>query len=145
MAKVRMTKERQQTNKRLGERLAKLRRQRGLTQAELADSLGVGQPLVSHYERGQATIDAHSLIKLSSILEAPADTLLGLIEMNEPDKVERTAALRPFLRRLRDVHRLPERDRRALLRTIDAFLKSATTATRKTAKRRAISTASTSK
>lgn len=35
-------------------RLSELRRQRGLSQKETADALGVSQALLSHYEKGNS-------------------------------------------------------------------------------------------
>src|SRR5207247_2491036 len=44
----------------VGQRLARLRRERGLTQVELAERLGIAQPIVSDYERGSFASTASS-------------------------------------------------------------------------------------
>ena len=36
----------------IGERIARLRKERGITQVEMAELLGLSQPVVSDYERG---------------------------------------------------------------------------------------------
>jgi transcriptional regulator with XRE-family HTH domain len=102
----------------VGERLARLRRERGITQAELARMLGVVQPMVSDYERGELRLHGQLIIELTRILGVSADELLGL------DKPRGNASVknRRLLRRLQQLERLPRRDQQALLRTIDAFL-----------------------
>jgi len=61
-----------------GERLARLRRERGLTQQELAELLGVSQPVVSDYERGELRLHGELILQLAEILDASADEILGL-------------------------------------------------------------------
>ena len=102
----------------VGQRLAALRRARGLTQTELADKLGVGQAVVSQYERGVTGLDGRLVLQLCRILKVPSDELLGLKGI----KSDTARMPRPFLRRLHKMERLSKRDQQALLRTIDAFL-----------------------
>jgi transcriptional regulator with XRE-family HTH domain len=104
----------------LGARLARLRRERGLTQVELAQRLGVAQPVVSDYERGELRLHGQLIVKLTAILGVTSEELLGLKApaSNGPLKNRR------LLRRLQAIERLPRRDQQALLRTIDRFLES---------------------
>jgi len=105
----------------IGERLARFRRERGITQAELADRLGLAQPNISDYERGILRLNADLILRLTEILKVSADEILGL---REPAR--RTGAgNRRIARRLEEIERLPRRDQEALLRTIDAFLSKA--------------------
>ena len=62
----------------IGQRLARIRRERGLTQVELAEKLGVAQPVVSDYERGELRLHGELIIKLTGILGVSAEELLGL-------------------------------------------------------------------
>lgn len=105
----------------IGQRLARLRRERGLTQAELAEQLDVAQPVLSDYERGELRLHGQLIVKLTRILRVSADELLGL----EPLKSTGPVKNRQLLRRLQQLDRLPRRDQQALLRTIDAFLAKA--------------------
>jgi transcriptional regulator with XRE-family HTH domain len=102
----------------LGERVALLRKERGLTQVELAEALGVAQSIVSKYESGELRLHGELIIQLAELLDVSADELLGLVERPRtgPAKDKRLA------RRLQGFDRLPKRDRDALTRTIDAFL-----------------------
>ena len=105
----------------VGQRLARLRRERGLTQAELAGRLGIAQPIVSDYERGELRLHGQLIVRLTEILGVSADELLGLA----PTPAAGPQVQRRLVRRLRAIDRLPRRDQQALFRTIDAFLKSA--------------------
>ena len=53
------------------------RKAKGLTQAELARSLGVCQSAISQIEKGFRNPSALLLLKLSEVLEAPIDALIG--------------------------------------------------------------------
>jgi transcriptional regulator with XRE-family HTH domain len=105
----------------IGERLARLRKERGITQVEMAELLGVSQPNVSDYERGELRLHGELLAKLARILKVSADEILGL-ETSRPARAPRD---RRLLRRLQDLDRLSKRDRDALMRTLDAFLSKA--------------------
>lgn len=62
----------------LGNRLAELRKQHGLSQEELADQLGVSRQAISKWERGEASPDTDNLIELARIYNISLDELLGL-------------------------------------------------------------------
>ncbi len=101
-------------------RLALFRKQRGLTQAQLAEKTNLIQTLISDYERGRLRPYADTVAKFATVLGVTADELLGI----KPVDVEKPVTKRRFLRRLEQVDSLPKRDQDALLRTIDAFLAS---------------------
>jgi transcriptional regulator with XRE-family HTH domain len=105
----------------IGQRLARLRRERGITQAEIADRLGIVQPMVSDYERGELRLHGQLIVELARLLNVSADELLGL----EKPKGGGPVKNRRLLRRLQQLEKLPKRDQQALLRTIDAFLAKA--------------------
>ena len=62
-------------------RLRELRREKGLSQAEVAAMLGVDRRTYSSYETGVNSINAQTLIKLSSIYSASVDYMLGLSDI----------------------------------------------------------------
>jgi transcriptional regulator with XRE-family HTH domain len=105
----------------IGARLARLRKERGITQAELAQRLGISQPMVSDYERGALRLHGELILELTAILDVTADELLG--RPGEADSRDPSRARnRRLMRRLQRVEALPKRDQDALMRTIDAFL-----------------------
>ncbi|MCG3146265.1 MAG: hypothetical protein HONDAALG_04164 [Gammaproteobacteria bacterium] len=101
-----------------------LRREKGITQAEMAKLLGVSQPIVSDYERGELRLHGELIVRLAEILGCSADELLGLRER----KGTTGGGNRRMLRLLQQIELLPKRDQEALLRTIDAFLSKTRTA-----------------
>ncbi len=61
----------------LNENLKTLRKQRGLSQQELAVRLHVVRQTVSKWEKGLSVPDADTLIRIAEILEVSVETLLG--------------------------------------------------------------------
>ena len=61
-----------------GDRLRKLRKERKLTQKELASLIGVKNSVISFYEVEDRTPSLEVLIKLSKALHISTDILLGL-------------------------------------------------------------------
>jgi transcriptional regulator with XRE-family HTH domain len=102
-----------------GQRLARLRKERGFTQVELAEKSGMIQALISDYERDKLRPYADVVVRFSLVLGVSTDELLGVERPKKPTAAEKN---RRFLRRLQLVDSLPKRDQDALLRTIDAFL-----------------------
>jgi transcriptional regulator with XRE-family HTH domain len=103
----------------IGQRIAQLRRERGLTQVELAERLGVTQPAVSDYENDDTRLPADVAVQIARILGVTTDELLGLKEVPATTAGARNRRLH---RRLREIEKLPRRDQQALLRTIEAFI-----------------------
>jgi transcriptional regulator with XRE-family HTH domain len=101
-----------------GARLARIRKERGFTQIELAERVGMIQVLISDYELGKLRPYADVVARLAGALSVSTDELLGL----QPTKSDGLGHNRRFLRRLKAVSKLPKRDQDTLLRTIDAFL-----------------------
>ncbi|MCL2571204.1 MAG: helix-turn-helix domain-containing protein [Defluviitaleaceae bacterium] len=61
----------------IGLRISELRKQRDMTQLELADKMGVSYQAVSSWERGSTMPDISRLPEISQILEVSIDQLLG--------------------------------------------------------------------
>jgi transcriptional regulator with XRE-family HTH domain len=58
-------------------RLANLRKQKGLSQVELADKIGISQQTISKYERGLLEPDFGTLNFLADFFNVSIDDLLG--------------------------------------------------------------------
>jgi len=61
-------------------RLTSLRHERGVSQKEVAEALGVSQTLLSHYEKGIRECGLDFIRKASNYYDVTADYLLGLSE-----------------------------------------------------------------
>jgi transcriptional regulator with XRE-family HTH domain len=103
----------------IGERLTALRKARGITQVDLAERLGMSQPLLSKYERGELRMHGALVAQIAKLLGASSDQILGITSL----KVEGPFRDRRFVQRLQKIDRLRKRERQMLLGTIDAFLK----------------------
>jgi len=60
-----------------GKRIVELRKSRGLTQAELARSIGISRSALSLYEIEKREPDIETLSKLASLFEVPVGYILG--------------------------------------------------------------------
>jgi transcriptional regulator with XRE-family HTH domain len=111
-----------------GHRLARLRKARGFTQIQLAHSMGLTQNLISAYECDRLGMQAEMLARFAIALEVSADLLLGLPSFHSA--IQHTADQAdspslPLLRRLKKIQALSPSHQKALLKTIDMFLKAA--------------------
>ena len=61
----------------LGDNIAALRKQRGMTQQTLADALFVTRQTISKWEKNLSVPDADALVRLADALDATVQTLLG--------------------------------------------------------------------
>ena len=67
-----------------GQRLARVRQEKGYTQVELAEKMGIIQILISDYERDKLRPYYDTIINFSKALEVSTDELLG-IKLNKPN------------------------------------------------------------
>ena len=64
--------------KSLGQRIAALRQQAGMSQAQLADRLGLKQQALATYETATRRLPASFIVPLAEIFDVPLDELLGV-------------------------------------------------------------------
>ncbi len=102
-------------------RLAKLRKERGLTQQQLADKIDVSRRVIAYYETESDNPPSNIVALLSKFLNVSADDLLGLKQLKDSgDK----PSLK-LIRRMKKIEVLPPSQQRVILKTIDNFLKGA--------------------
>ena len=103
-----------------GQRLARIRRERGFTQIELAEKTGMVQALVSDYERGKLRLNADMILRFATALEVSTDALLQPAgPWNRRSPAARCCGVWSRSRHC------PLAQQTALLRTIDTFLEGA--------------------
>ncbi len=61
-----------------GNRLRQFRKERNMTQKQLADLIRVKNSVISFYEVGERTPSLEVIVKLASVLHVSADALLGI-------------------------------------------------------------------
>jgi transcriptional regulator with XRE-family HTH domain len=102
----------------VGARLARIRRERGLSQTELAERVGVIQRVVSHYETGRTRIPTDALFKLADVLNVSVYELLG--RATTPPRAPKNKKLWKVLEKIES---LAPHDQKVVLRYIDAVAK----------------------
>ena len=112
-----------------GQRLALLRKQRNLTQVQLAEAIGSTQRAISYYETEGAYPPAPVVADLAAALRVTADELLGRKSSAKQIKREPDAETKRMWKKFEQVRALPERDQRAVIRLINS-LSSSRNATR---------------
>jgi len=80
-------------NKKIGKLIAMLRKQKGLTQQELGDKVGVGSRAVSKWECGTTVPDISIINELSTILGISSDELLSG-KLNKPKETKPKSKLK---------------------------------------------------
>lgn len=102
-----------------GDRLRAFREKRGLTQRDLARSLGVTLMLISRYEHGVHIPTAEKIVALARILRVTADALLLGDHKGEEQIPFQNVQL---FERMRLLDRLPRAEQATVLDLIDAVL-----------------------
>ncbi len=106
----------------LGQRIARLRKEKGFTQQDLAERIGIVQALISEYERDKRRPNYEMIIRLSMTLDVTTDELLGI---KKSKKSEDTNPNKKLLRRVKELEELPPSQKKFILRTLDTLLKAA--------------------
>lgn len=105
----------------LGNRIAQLRKEHGITQTQLAEALDVSQQTVQAYEVGRRRVPVSALPTLARTLATPIEALLG-----GPTAAARRRGPAPRLQRhLERLSALPKPKQRAVMDVIEAMLAQA--------------------
>jgi len=105
----------------LGARIATLRKEQGITQVQLAETLGVSQQTVTAYEVGRRRIQVSALPVIAKALGVAVESLLGE-EPRAPGKRGRAPKLQQQMDR---INRLPKAQQRFVMQVIDSVLAQA--------------------
>jgi transcriptional regulator with XRE-family HTH domain len=104
----------------MGGRIAKARKERGLTQQALADALGVSQQTLAHYEVGRVGVGAAMLPRMSQLLDLSFDELLvGQPTVRVPGKRGPASRLE---QQLDAITRLPKAKQKMVAEMIDSVI-----------------------
>jgi len=103
----------------IGERIRAIRRERGMTQSELAKILDTHFTNVSQIERGLRGVTVQQLVKLAKALNVtPNEILLNGKQASPALSVRRSR----ILRRLQRLEELPQAEQKAILKILDGLL-----------------------
>ena len=106
-----------------GQRLAALRKTRGLSQPQFAQLMGMSREMITYYERRAQNPTAEFLQKAAEILEVSANELLG----QEVQSKRKPGPPSELEARLDAVRKLPRQRQRFVLDFIDTVLRDSGT------------------
>ena len=115
-----MTDKEQSFYVRLGQRIAALRRERGLTQVQLAQTLGISQQHLLSFEKGRRRVPVSALPTLAKALAVSVEDLLGT--RPKPGKRGPSPQIQRQLERLRA---LPKSQQRFVHQMLEGVLQQA--------------------
>jgi len=99
-----------------GIRLAMLRKERKISQGELAKKVGIHPNVLGRYEREETTPSIDIVTKLSDALNVSLDYLVGKVDV-ELDK--------NLIEKIITIQKLPEEDKYCLMYSIDGLIQHA--------------------
>ena len=99
-----------------GNRLLKLRKDKQLSQTELADNVGIHKNVLGKYEREEVKPSIDVAIRIADFFNVSLDFLVGKIEQ-EFDPL--------IIDRVNTIQNLPEKDQEHILFTLDAMIRYA--------------------
>ena len=106
-------------NETTGQRLARLRKEHGFTQVELAKKLGIIQSLVSDYETDRLRLPSELAVRISVALDITTDELLRPQPKKSPPKKPSLKVVR----RMEEIEKLPPRQQAFVLSALDSILR----------------------
>lgn len=84
-------------------RLKELRKRWGLTQAELADQLGISRPTLTKYEQGEREPDYTTLKKIADYFNISTDYLLGRTNFEKATAIQKIVEMSGLLKKIEEI------------------------------------------
>ena len=75
-------------NESIGQIIKRLRKERNLTQEELAEQLNISAPAISKWENGTSMPDISQIVPLANLFGVPTDVLFGVYGTDHAEEVE---------------------------------------------------------
>lgn len=100
----------------IGERITQLRKQKNISQAELADRANVSRTIIGNYERNTNTPSIEVLLKIAKVFDVSVDFLIGEGELSSFDK--------ELLKRIEDIEKLDPDTKQHLFFLIDNVIQN---------------------
>lgn len=96
-----------------GERLSELRKQKKLSQDDLAKKIGVHAPVIGRYERSEVKPSIEVAVNIADALNVSLDYLVGSTDLMLDKSI---------LSRIQNIQQLNDEDKGHLFALMDAFL-----------------------
>ena len=104
----------------LGQKITKIRKEKKLSQIDIAKYVGVSRDAISKYERDDIIPSVENAKKIAEVLSISLDYLVS-----QEDKLEVVDA--DMLNRMKEVQRLNSEDKSTIIRIVDAFIRDTKT------------------
>ena len=98
----------------IGEHIMILRKQKGLSQADLGEQVGTSGDIIGRYERALISPSIEVVIKIANALDVSIDYLVG----NTKLQLDKT-----MLKRLEDIGKLPKENKEYIFGVVDALIR----------------------
>lgn len=105
----------------LGERLARLRKERGLSQKQLAEKMGLIQSIISSYELNVRKPTYKMIARFAVVFGVTTDLIIGL-KSNGKEKMKLNLRL---MKRIHKIEKLSEYKQKKIISVIDSLLRDA--------------------
>lgn len=106
----------------MGQRIARLRKEQDITQVQLAETLGIAQQTLAHYEVGRLRVAVVMLPTLAKALSVSVEELLG--ETSTLGRGKRGPASK-LEQQLEQIAQLPKAKQRFVMEMLDTVLQQA--------------------
>ena len=104
----------------LGKRIQELRKQIGLTQAQLASKIEISHTQLTRYESKNIQPPADVLQRLANVFDVSIDYL---VNGNKSDKVEQTLKDAELIKQFKQLDKMPEDEKKSILKVINALIR----------------------
>lgn len=104
----------------LGSRIAQARKERNITQVQLAATLGIAQQTLAHYEGGRLRLPASLLPTLAQELQLPVEDLLG--QPGAPKARAKRGPTPALAQHMERISALPKPQQKFVIRMIEMAL-----------------------
>ena len=99
-----------------GNKIVELRKEKGLSQTDLAAQLGIHKNVLGRYERGEATPSVDVARKIADLLDVSLDFLTGKVD----EQIDHT-----IVDKVVSIQKLPKEERERIIFTLDALIRDA--------------------
>ena len=101
----------------IGSKITELRKNKGWSQAQLAEAVNASRDIIGKYERNDNSPSIEMALKIAKVFDVSVDYLLG--------EGKHAAFDKDTLKRLEDIESLDQNTRNTLFSVIDTFLRDA--------------------
>jgi transcriptional regulator with XRE-family HTH domain len=101
----------------MSERIRRIRKQKGLSQTDLGELIGVSQQVITNYERGAREPNVEILLKIAGALGVTIEALIGEKSFKPEDMTPRA-----LQKRFELIKKLPPEKQKAFINMVDAFI-----------------------